>query len=86
MKQLKFSKNLQIAMNENKMTQTALANKLGTTQQTVSRWLQGINEPDLSTLLRICIYLNEEPNDLLGFTDMKNGELIPPISPDDINN
>ena len=82
---LKFSKNLQIAMNENKMTQTALANKLGTTQQTVSRWLQGINEPDLATLLRICIYLNEEPNDLLGFTDMKNGELIPSISPDDIN-
>ena len=83
---MNFSKNLRKAMIENQMTQTTLANKLGTTQQTVSRWLQGINEPDLSTLIRICIYLNEEPNDLLGFSDIKNGEYIPPISPDDISN
>ena len=86
MNNLKFAKNLKTAMHEKQITQTELAKKLGTTQQTVSRWLQGINEPDLSTLTLICIYLNETPNDLLGFTDLKNGEIIPPISIDDINN
>ena len=86
MNNFKFAKNLKTAMYENKMTQTELAKKIGTTQQTVSRWLQGINEPDLNTLTLICIYLNETPNDLLGFTDLKNGEIILPISIDDINN
>ena len=71
MNNFKFAKNLKTAMYENKMTQTELAKKLGTTQQTVSRWLQGINEPDLNTLTLICIYLNETPNDLLGLGYVK---------------
>ena len=69
MKQLKFSENLKFAINTNNKTQKQLADYLGTTQQTVSRWLTGINEPDLSTLLKICEYLNETPNSLLGFND-----------------
>ena len=46
-----------------------LSEKLGTTQQTVSRWVNGINEPDLSTLIEICKILNETPDSLLGFDD-----------------
>lgn len=64
-----FSENLKIALANNKMTQQKLAEQLGTTQQTVSRWLKGINEPDFKTLIKICTILNETPNTILGFND-----------------
>ncbi|MDE5943474.1 MAG: helix-turn-helix domain-containing protein [Clostridia bacterium] len=69
MHQLQFSHNLKTALAESKKTQKELADYLGTTQQTVSRWLMGINEPNLETLLKICTFLNETPNTLLGFGD-----------------
>ena len=46
-----------------------LARILGTTQQTVSRWLTGVNEPDFETLFKICEILNETPNSILGFEE-----------------
>ncbi|MDE7265383.1 MAG: helix-turn-helix domain-containing protein, partial [Clostridia bacterium] len=58
MHQLQFSHNLKTALAESKKTQKELADYLGTTQQTVSRWLMGINEPNLETLLKICTFLN----------------------------
>ena len=67
MSHLKFSENLKAAMQVNGLTQKALAEKLNTTQQTVSRWLCGINEPDFETLFAICAILHESPNDLLGY-------------------
>lgn len=70
MKALKFSENLREALVVHEMTQQDLANHLGTTQQTVSRWLKGINEPDLTTLLEICLYLGETPNALLGYDEI----------------
>ena len=69
MKLLKFKENLKLSMKANNITQTKLAKYLNTTQQTVSRWLNGQNEPDMETLLLICIYLNETPNSLLGFDE-----------------
>lgn len=69
MKNLTFKENLNAAMKLNKLTQKQLAERLGTTQQTVSRWLNGKNEPDFSTLLKICSILNETPNSLLGLED-----------------
>ncbi|MDE6551310.1 MAG: helix-turn-helix domain-containing protein [Clostridia bacterium] len=70
MKLLKFSQNLRAALAVHGITQQSLASHIGTTQQTVSRWLKGINEPDLSTLLEICLYLGETPNSLLGYDDI----------------
>ena len=69
MQELRFSHNLKTALSNNRKTQKELADYLGTTQQTVSRWLTGINEPDFTTLLKICIFLNETPNTILGFND-----------------
>ncbi|MDE6551255.1 MAG: helix-turn-helix domain-containing protein [Clostridia bacterium] len=69
-KLLKFPENLQNLLAEHEMTQQELANLLGTTQATVNRWLKGINEPDLSMLLEICLYLDETPNALLGYDDI----------------
>lgn len=70
MTELKFTENLKIALTQNNMTQKQLAELLGTTQQTVSRWLTGANEPDLSTLLKICKFLNETPNSILGYDEI----------------
>lgn len=70
MKLLKFPENLRTALAVHEMTQKELAEQLSTTQQTVSRWLKGINEPDLATLLEICLYLDETPNAILGYDDI----------------
>ena len=64
-----FSENLRNSMRANGFTQKRLAEEINTTQQTVSRWLNGINEPDFETLLKICALLHETPNDLLGYHD-----------------
>ncbi len=76
MKLLKFSENLRDALVVHEMTQQNLANHIGTTQQTVSRWLKGINEPDLTTLLEICLYLDETPNSLLGYDDITKQDFL----------
>lgn len=71
MKLLKFSKNLQEIMTIHKITQQELANKIGTTQATVNRWIKGVNEPDLNTLLEICLLLDITPNEILGYDDIE---------------
>ena len=70
MELLKFASNLRLALSGSKMTQDELAKCLDTTQQTVSRWCNGINVPDYETLLKICLYLDETPNSLLGYDDI----------------
>ena len=76
MKILKFAENLQTVLKTHEMTQQELAALVGTTQATVNRWLKGINEPDLTTLLEICLYLDETPNSLLGYDDITEQELL----------
>lgn len=76
MKLLKFAENLKIALHDKKMTQQDLANLVGTTQATVNRWLKGINEPDLTVLLEICLYLDETPNALLGYDDITEQDFL----------
>ena len=76
MKLLKFAENLRTALAEHEMTQKDLAEQLSTTQQTVSRWLKGINEPDLTTLLEICLYLDETPNAILGYDDISETDFL----------
>ena len=76
MKLLKFSENLQTALAEHEMTQQELANLVGTTQATVNRWLKGVNEPDLTTLLEICLYLDETPNAILGYDDISEQDFL----------
>ena len=70
MKLLKFPENLRNALLDNKMTQQELADLVGTTQATVNRWLKGVNEPDLATLLEICLHLSISPNEILGYDDI----------------
>ncbi len=69
MKDLNFANNLKAILEATNKTQQELADYLGTTQQTISRWIYGINEPDFATLFKICEFFNETPNTILGFED-----------------
>lgn len=66
---MNFSNELCNLMKSLNVTQTALAKQLGTTQQTVSRWLKGINQPDFEMLFEICKILDTTPNEILGWED-----------------
>ena len=64
------------AIQQSCMTQKELADLLGTTQQTVSRWLKKVNEPDLTTLLEICLHLSISPNEILGYDDITEHDFL----------
>lgn len=66
---LKFSDNLRDALLSQHLTQQDLADHLGTTQATVNRWINGVNEPSLSVLMQICLFLDETPNSILGYEE-----------------
>ncbi|MCI9459537.1 MAG: helix-turn-helix transcriptional regulator [Clostridia bacterium] len=76
MKLLRFAENLRTALKAHDMTQQELADHISTTQATVNRWLKGINEPDLATLLEICLYLDETPNAILGYDDITENDFL----------
>lgn len=69
----RFSANLKDALS-GKWTQKRLAKKLGTTQQCVSRWVNGDREPSIDDIILICHFLNEDPSDLIGFNDISPDE------------
>ncbi len=55
-------------------SQQQLADKLGTTQQSISRWINGQTEPEPDDLLLACYFLEEVPNELLGYNDIPRDE------------
>ena len=63
----KLSERMKEALKAKGMTQKELADKLHVSQVTVGRWVLGTREPDLDTLLRICYYLDEDSNYMLGY-------------------
>ena len=67
---LKFPENLKKVLIVNHISQQALADKLKTTQAIVSRWINGVNEPDFQTRLEICGYVDETPNSLWGYDEL----------------
>lgn len=71
MKHLKFAENLRESMKMNKVSQQKLAEHLGTTQATVSRWTKGITEPGFLLPVKICLFLGETPNSILGYDEIK---------------
>lgn len=66
----KFSENLKNLLKENDISQGKLAANLGTTQQTVSRWVNGECEPDIDGIVKICLCLDTDPNELLGYSEI----------------
>ncbi len=65
MNQIKIGKFIQEKRKEQKMTQSELAEKLGVTDRSVSKWENGKNMPDISLFNILCNELNITINDLL---------------------
>lgn len=66
-----FADNLKGCLAEIGWTQKELAEKLGTTQRTISHWCNGYTVPDLMTFLQLCLLLGESPDNMLGYWDFR---------------
>lgn len=66
---MNFALNFKNLLLEKDFTQQFIAKKLNTTQQTVSRWINGQNEPDLATLIKLADIFNCSVDYLLGRED-----------------
>jgi len=62
-----IGKNIYTAIKSKGITQTELAKQLGVKQNTVSQWVNGINEPNCQTIIQLCHILDTTPNELLGW-------------------
>ena len=71
MNQEKIGKFIASMRKEKNITQEWLAEKLGVTNKTISRWETGKNMPDYSLLKDLCFILDVDVNELLG------GEKLP---------
>lgn len=60
-----ISKKLTEAITQSGFTQTALAEKIGVSQQQISSYISGKNLPALDTLSRICSLLDLDANEIL---------------------
>ena len=60
---------------EFQMTQKELAEKLSSAQRNVSNWENGVNEPDLDTVVRLCEIFHVGLDELFGRTS--GAELSP---------
>lgn len=65
-----FAEKLAYFLSVKGWSQKEFADKLGTTQQCISRWINGNREPSLDDILLACFYLEEDPNELLGYNDL----------------
>ena len=60
-----FAERLQAAMSKKRMSHRKLANVVGASQQSVTNWTQGHNEPSLRHLRAIALALDVPPSTLL---------------------
>jgi transcriptional regulator with XRE-family HTH domain len=61
-----FAKRLSLLMSQKGVSQTQLAEHLNVKQQTISKYINGIIEPGLDTVLKIAKYFDETTDYLLG--------------------
>lgn len=71
----KFGEKLGYMLSVKGWSQQQLADKLHTSQQCISRWINGNREPSLDDVLLICRIFDEDPNEMLGFNDLSGEEL-----------
>ena len=68
----KFSYRLTVLLDENNMTQTQLAEKIGTSNVTICRYLTGERTPRIDVLTKIAYVFNISLDYLLGISDDKD--------------
>ncbi len=71
-----FGENIKRLRTEKGMTQETLANFLGVTFQTISKWERGETYPDISVIPSISTFFNVSTDDLLGVDRLKKEEKI----------
>lgn len=67
-----FGINLKKLIEINNFSQNEVAKKMCTTQQTISRYVNGITEPDITNLIKLSNLFNVTVDYLLGITDENN--------------
>ncbi|MBQ2769455.1 MAG: helix-turn-helix transcriptional regulator [Clostridia bacterium] len=60
-----ISQNLKVEIEQSGKTKTEIANAIGVSKPTVSQYLSGRIQPSLSTLSRLCTFLNCSADDIL---------------------
>ena len=64
-----IGKNILESMKVKGITQTELAKLLGVKQNTVSQWINGVNEPNCQTIVKLCYVLEITPTEIFGWKD-----------------
>ncbi len=62
---MSFAENLQFIRTKNQVTQEQLAETLGVSRQSVSKWESGMSFPEMDTILRICDLYHVGLDDLM---------------------
>ncbi len=83
---MKFSDNLQKLRKEAKLSQEALAEKLGVTRQSVSKWESGSSYPEMDKLISMCSIFDCSMDYLLNGTEKEKKEEKTQTTVDDIVN
>ena len=65
---------LKVVMAEKDLSNTWLADKLGVSQATVSKWVTNFSQPNLETLIKISKVLNVDVNELIRPDEVKIDE------------
>lgn len=73
-----INKNLQALRKVNKLSQEALAEKIGVSRQTVAKWENGESTPDILSCEKIADTFNVTIDDLLHYNEQLNGFPVPP--------
>lgn len=76
MNKLNLSDNIVRLRRERKLTQEELADFMGVTKASVSKWEKGINTPDLMLLPRLAAYFDVTVDELIGYEAQLSGEQI----------
>ena len=69
---MKFGENLKLIRNDKKISQEDLAERLGVSRQSVSKWETGENYPSMQNIMALCTIFKCKINELVheDFTDI----------------
>lgn len=70
---MKFTKRFNEALKNAGITQAELANYLGVSRQLITEFKKGRGFPSLEIFYKICLYLDESADYLLGLDDPSSG-------------
>ena len=66
-----FAENLEDLLRIKQVSQKQLADSLGVKANTVNQWVKGKREPTYDYLIKMCVLLDTEPTEILGYQRAK---------------